>query len=132
VARVPQREVELILVRQLASYLTLPMFVVDTKGTLIYFNEAAEPLLGRRFEETEELPFAEWTEMLEPSNPDGMRLEAHERPLLIALEQHRPAHATIRLKSLTGEWNDLDVTCFPLTGQSGRELGAVALLWKKP
>lgn len=131
-ARVPQREVELILVRQLASYLTLPMFVVDTKGTLIYFNEPAEPLLGRRFDETEELPFAEWTEVLEPSSPDGVRLEAHERPLLIALEQHRPAHASLRLRSLTGEWNDLDVTCFPLTGQSGRELGAVALLWKKP
>ena len=43
-----QREVELILVRQLASYLTTPFLVVDTKGTLLYFNEAAEPLLGRR------------------------------------------------------------------------------------
>ncbi len=128
----PQREVELILVRQLASYLTLPMLVVDTKGTLIYFNEPAELLVGRRFDETEELPFAEWTEALQPSGPDGARLEAHEMPLLIALEQHRPAHAALRIRSLTGEWHDLDVTCFPLTGQSGRELGAVALLWEKP
>ena len=125
----PQREVELILVRQLASYLTLPMFVVDPKGTLIYFNEPAEPILGRRFDETEELPYGEWTDVLEPSSPDGTALEAHERPLLTALEQHRPAHATMRLKSLTGTWHDVDVTCFPLTGQSGRELGAVALVW---
>ena len=128
----PQREVELILVRQLASYLTLPMFVVDTKGTLIYFNEPAEPILGRRFEETEELPLQEWTDALEPSAPDGTRLEAHERPLLIALEQHRPAQAAMRLRSLTGEWHDVEVFCFPLTGQSGRELGAVALLWLSP
>ena len=128
----PQREVELILVRQLASYLTLPMFVVDPKGTLIYFNEPAEPLFGRRFDETEELPFGEWTALLQPSSPEGVPLEAHERPLLTALEQHRPTHATIRLRSLTGEWHQVDITCFPLTGQSGRELGAVALLWKNP
>jgi PAS domain-containing protein len=128
---VPQREVELILVRQLASYLTLPMFVVDTKGTLIYFNEPAEPILGRRFDETEELPYHEWTDVLEPSSPDGVPLEAHERPLLTALEQHRPTHATMRLTSLTGVWQEVDVTCFPLTGQSGRDLGAVALVWVK-
>lgn len=46
-----QREVELILLRQPASYLTIPIFVVDTKGTLIYFNEPAEVLVSRRFEE---------------------------------------------------------------------------------
>lgn len=124
-----QREVELILVRQLASYLTLPMFVVDTKGTLIYFNEPAEPVLGRRFDETEELPYQEWTEVLEPSTPDGVPLEAHEQPLLTALEQHRPAHARMRLRSLTGAWHAVEVMCFPLTGQAGRELGAVAVLW---
>ena len=128
----PQREVELILVRQLASYLTLPMFVVDTKGTLIYFNEPAEPVLGRRFEETDELAYEEWTELLEPSSPEGVRLEAHERPLLTALEQHRPAQARMRLRSLTGEWRSVEVMCFPLTGQSGRELGAVAVLWVTP
>jgi PAS domain-containing protein len=126
---VPQREVELILVRQLASYLTLPMFVVDTKGTLIYFNEPAEPLLGRRFDETDELPLDEWSASVEPTGPDGQPLLAHERPLLIALEQHRPAHGRLRLRSLTGEWNEVEVTAFPLVGQSGRELGAVALFW---
>jgi PAS domain-containing protein len=129
---VAQREVELILVRQLASYLTLPMFVVDTKGTLLYFNEAAEPLLGRRFEETDELTFDEWTAVTSASAPDGRLLEAYERPLLIALEQHRPAFATMRLRSTTGDWSDVDVTCFPLTGQSGRELGAVATFYLHP
>jgi PAS domain-containing protein len=126
---VPQREVELILVRQLSSYLTMPMFVVDTKGTLIYFNEPAEPLLGRRFDETDELALDEWSSALEPTSPEGRPLEAHERPLLIALEQHRPAQGRLRLRSLTGEWHAVQATAFPLVGQGGRELGAVALFW---
>jgi PAS domain-containing protein len=129
---VPQREIELILVRQLASYLTLPMFVVDTKGTLIYFNEPAEPLLGRRFDETDELPLDEWSASVEPTGLDGQALMAHERPLLIALEQHRPAHGRLRLRSMAGEWNQVEVTAFPLVGQSGRVLGAVALFWVQP
>ena len=128
----PQREVEIILVRQLASYLTLPMFVVDTKGTLIFFNEPAEPLLGRRFEETDELPLDEWTASLEPTSVDGRQLMAHERPLLIALEQQRPASGRLRLRSLSGEWHEVEVTAFPLLGQSGRALGAVALFWVQP
>jgi PAS domain-containing protein len=126
---VAQREVELILVRQLASYLTLPMFVVDTKGTLIYFNEPAEALLGRRFDETDELPLDEWSSSHEPTGLDGQQLLPLERPLLVALEQHRPAHSRLRIRSLSGEWNEVDVTAFPLSGQSGRNLGAVAILF---
>jgi PAS domain-containing protein len=125
----PQREVELILVRQLASYLTLPIFVVDTKGTLIFFNEPAEPLLGRRFDETGELTMDEWSANLAPSGPGGELLGPHDRPLVTALEEHRPTHGRIRIRSLTGEWNEVEVTAFPLVGQSGRALGAVALFW---
>ena len=127
-----QREVELILVRQLASYLTTPFLVVDTKGTLLYFNEAAEPLLGRRFEETDELPLDEWTRALDPTGLDGRPLLPHERPLMVALDEGRPASGALRLRGLTGEVHEVDVTAFPLRGQGGRELGAVALFWARP
>jgi hypothetical protein len=36
----PDRPIELILERRLASYLAAPMFVIDTSGTLVYYNEA--------------------------------------------------------------------------------------------
>ena len=39
-----QKQVEIILMRQLASYLTLPVFVVDPEGNLLYYNASAEPL----------------------------------------------------------------------------------------
>ena len=56
----PQREIEVILTRQLASYLTMPIFIVDPDGTLVFYNEPAEAILGHRFEETGEMPADEW------------------------------------------------------------------------
>ncbi len=35
----PQQEIEMILARQLASYLVMPIFVVDPAGTLVFYNE---------------------------------------------------------------------------------------------
>src|SRR5262245_2901198 len=46
-----QQSVEMILVRQLASYLFVPVLVVDTTGTFIFYNEPAERILGVRFDE---------------------------------------------------------------------------------
>jgi len=39
-------EIELILMKQVASYLATPIFLVDRAGTLLYYNEPAEALLG--------------------------------------------------------------------------------------
>jgi len=51
-----QRELILILARDLTSRLATAAFVVDADGTLAYFNEAAEPVLGASYAETGELP----------------------------------------------------------------------------
>ena len=45
-------EIEIILNRQLADCLSIPVFITDTKGTLIYYNEPAEEILGKRYDET--------------------------------------------------------------------------------
>jgi PAS domain S-box-containing protein len=124
-----QREVELILLRQLASYLTIPIFVVDAKGTLIYFNEPAENFLARRFDETEQLTLEEWSQLIAPSNEDGSPLRHDQRPILTSLEEHRPAHAKFWISDQTGQRHEIEVTTFPIVGQAGRELGAVALFW---
>ena len=44
--------IQIILTRQLAGYLSVPLFLVDPKGNLLFYNEPAEVILGRRFEET--------------------------------------------------------------------------------
>ena len=50
--------IELILMRQLASHLRVPIFLVDGQGTLLFYNEPAEALLGRRFDEAGEMKMA--------------------------------------------------------------------------
>lgn len=127
-----QREVELILVRQLASYLTIPIFVVDPTGALIYFNEPAEELINRRFDETEELSLEDWTADLRPSLEDGSPVPHDDRPLVIALEGQRPAHRRLWISPQGGERLPIEVTAFPIVGQAGRDLGAVALFWSGP
>ena len=37
------RAIEIILMRQLASYLAVPILIVDRKQDLLFFNESAEP-----------------------------------------------------------------------------------------
>ena len=48
--------IQIILIRQLAGYLGMPLFLVDPKGDLLFYNEPAEAILGRRFEETGAMP----------------------------------------------------------------------------
>ena len=48
--------IELILTRQLADCLAIPVFITDTIGNLLFYNEPAEDILGKRFEDTGEMP----------------------------------------------------------------------------
>jgi hypothetical protein len=44
-----QHPIEVILMRQLASSLAVPILVVDPAGTLLFYNTPAEGLLGQRY-----------------------------------------------------------------------------------
>ena len=63
-----QQSIELILFRQLAQALAVPVFLVDERGDLIFLNEAAEGLLGIRFDDLDEMPFEKWTTMFRPKS----------------------------------------------------------------
>ena len=52
VERPRQKSIVLILSRELSSKLATAANVTDERGELVYFNEAAEELLGRQFAET--------------------------------------------------------------------------------
>ena len=45
---VAQKPLEIILMRQLASYLAMPIFLVDPRGDMLFYNERAEAILGTR------------------------------------------------------------------------------------
>jgi len=123
-------DVEIILMRQAASYLALPIFVVDPKGDLIYFNEPAELLLGLRYDETGEMPVEEWSTVFIPTDDNGDVVPPEDNPLVIAMSQQRPAHSELWIEGLDGQRRHLSVTAFPLIGQQERNLGAAAIFWQ--
>ena len=127
-----QLPIELILLRQVASYLDLPVFLVDSDGRLVYFNEPAEPMLGLRFDEVGELSMVDWLASFRPAGGDGITLATDDVPLVIALREGRPVHKRLVIAGLDGVQRAIETTAIPLRGQGGHLLGAVALFWAAP
>jgi PAS domain-containing protein len=126
-----QQPIELILVRHLASRLAVPVFVVDAAGDLVYFNEPAEGVLGRRFEEIQAMPFEEWTTAFAPAS-GPRRLAVEELPLVIALRQRVPAHRRFEITGGDAVKRSIEVSAFPITTPPERLIGAVAMFWEVP
>lgn len=124
--------IELILLKQLASYLATPVFVVDVSGALVYYNEAAEELLGRRFEDTAEMPRDLWLTAFAPRDLQGDPLPRDENPLLVALTERREAHQSLSITGLDQRTRRIEATAFPIECQDGRLAGAVAIFWQTP
>lgn len=126
----PQREIEVILSRQLASYLSTPVFIVDQSGTLVFYNEPAEEILGLRFEETGEMPRDEWITAATAADDAGNPIPRENLPLMIALTERRPVHGHFWITGDDGVRRCIATTAFPIVGQAGRNLGAMAIFWE--
>ena len=98
-----QRSLELILARNLLSSISTPAFLVDADGVLVFYNEAAGGLLGRRFEEAGKMSAEEWGAAFGPFDNHGQPIPFDRLPLTIALREGRPAHASHCIHSQTGE-----------------------------
>jgi PAS domain-containing protein len=125
-----QKPVEMILMRQLASSLAMPVFLVDLAGTLVFYNEPAEEILGLRFDETGEMPASEWGTRWEPSTADGSPLAPDALPLMVAIAERRPAHETFWIRRHDGGRRRIQVTAIPLVATPDRLLGAAAIFFE--
>jgi PAS domain-containing protein len=126
-----QQAVEMILVRQLASYLFVPVLVFDSTGTVVFYNEPAERILGVRFEETGRIDREEADRLVELSEDPSAGPEDSERPLDVALQQRRPAHARRWLLRRADRVRlQVELTAFPIIDHEERLLGAVAMFWE--
>ena len=121
--------IELILMRQLASHLRMPIFLVDGQGTLLFYNEPAEALIGRRFDEAGEMKLEVWSTIFHVTDENGAVVPREALPLFVALRERRPAHGIFRFTGLDGMSRMIELMAFPLEGQSGKDLGAVAAFW---
>ena len=125
-----QHHVELILMKQVASYLVMPVFIVDPDGTLLYYNEPAEEILGSRYDESGEMPIEVWSAVFTPTDDDDAPLPLDALPLVEATTHGRPAHGTFWITGLDGVRRHIAATAFPLLGHGGHNLGSVAVFWE--
>lgn len=126
-----QKDLVLILCRDLASKLATPVAILDAEGTLVDFNEAAEKVLGQTFAETGELKREEWRPRFSPRDQEGRPVPLEEHPLGIVLSKRRPAHREFRIRRADGVERDLAVTAFPLYARRDEFLGAMAVFWQQ-
>jgi PAS domain-containing protein len=87
-----QKPLELILARNLMSALSTPAFLVDEGGILVFYNEAAGALLGKRFEELGTVGAEEWGSLFGPFDKAGEPIPYDELPLVVAVRNVRRRH----------------------------------------
>jgi PAS domain-containing protein len=126
-----QKHLVLILARELASNLATPTLIADGEGRLVYYNEAAEQLVGQSFMETGELPLDEWTESFAPRTPGSAPIRPEERPARVALDERRPSHLRFLITSRDGVDREVAVTAFPLFAHADEFVGIMAIFWRE-
>jgi PAS domain-containing protein len=122
--------VEVILLRRLADRLLMPIFVTDADGNLLFYNPAADPLIGRPFAALGHVPLQEWYDRFQPTDEDGSPIPIDDHPLSVARLQQRPCYRRLLFRGLDGVQRHIDVTSFPLLGHGNRHLGAVGIFWE--
>jgi len=124
------KDLMLILARELATNASTPMFIADAEGTLVFYNEPAERILGKPFAAAGEIKASEWEEMFRVEYPDGRPMPLAEMPSGIAFLEQRAASGPVRIKSLDGKTHNLETTAFPLFKRGSDFVGLVVIFWE--
>ena len=124
------KAIQVILARQLASSLAMAILIVDTEGTLIFYNEPAEVILNQRFDETGEMPADEWSALFAIADEARNPIAQEDRPMMMALSERKPFSRTVWMRCGHREWWHMNITAFPLIGEGGQFLGATMIFWK--
>ncbi len=124
------KPIQLILARQLASSLAMPILLVDTEGTLIYFNEPAEMILNQRFEETGEISADTWSTLFALADEERKPIAQEDRPTMMALSERKPFSRTVWMQCGHRDWKHMNITAFPLIGEERQFLGAQMIFWE--
>jgi PAS domain-containing protein len=125
-----QKQLLLILAREFTSNLSTASLIADADGALVFYNEATEAVVGKRFSETGELPLEEWLQTFEPRTTESEPLPTERRPTHIALVERRPAHERYMVTSSDGIDREIEVTAFPLFAHTEEFVGIVAIFWR--
>jgi PAS domain-containing protein len=125
-----QHPIEMILLKQWASLMAVPVWITDADGRLVYYNEPTEEIIGMRFEDAGELSADQLAEVFVICDIDGSPLATDDRPLMIALTKQMSAHRRIRFLRFDKQWREIAVTAIPIIGEGNRHLGAMVTMWE--
>lgn len=123
-----QKPLELILARNLLSSLSTPAFLAGEDASLMFYNDAAAVLIGRRFEETGPMDVSEWTERFGPYDENGEPINVTATPMTMALRDGRPHHAVLTIRLASGERQEVEASAIPIVGAGGSS-GAIVIFW---
>jgi PAS domain-containing protein len=125
-----QRNLVLILARDLADKLASAALIVDREGKLVYFNERCGEILDVTFAEVGPVPLEVLVKDFFPTDLENRPLDAEEAPLSAALRHEKPMHRIMRIRSAQGKPRDIAVTALPLFAHADEVVGAMALFWE--
>jgi PAS domain-containing protein len=121
----------LILARELASNVAMPIFVADEHGVLVFYNEAAEDILGQSFSVTGPIGPDQWGDtMFQPEDLQGNRITVADLPLAGTLRDRRPAHVRFRITSVDGVKRTIEATAMPLFAHQDDLAGTLSVFWE--
>jgi PAS domain-containing protein len=126
-----RKSLPLILARELAANLATPMFLVDERGILAFYNDAAALLIGKPFADIGEIMVSDFGDALDLTLPDGTPCRNRNTPAGIAFWEHRPAHKALNAKAYNGRRLRVQATAYPLFGTAGEMHGVVSVFWER-
>lgn len=121
----PQKPVEVILLRQLVDYLMQPVFILDPNENLIFCNNSAGKMIGFNFSETGEIPADEWATIFIPQNEDGAPIQKEKLPFYISTTTLRNAYDKFFVRNLQNQIKYIEVFTFPIINHIQNFLGTV-------
>jgi len=127
---VSAKPVELILLRQLAARMPMPVILVDADGVLVYSNSATERMLGYDGGGRPDFPISALVALGDPRDADNNPLTTERMPISVALHERRPQQATLIVHDVDGTPHRIVTTAIPLDGQGGVLLGAMSIFWE--
>jgi PAS domain-containing protein len=114
--------------RNLITNLALPAVLTDADGQLLFFNDAAAELLGRRFEEVGRLSREDWARQIGPFDDQGRAVATDDLPIARVVHTGRPAQGRFHLRFDRQELREVEVSALPLA-EPGFLEGVLLVFW---
>jgi len=124
------KPIQLILSRQLASCMATAIMLFDAQGNLVFYNEAAEPILNSRFDETGEIKVDDLLRVVTVADENRELLPPEARPGRVARLECRPITQTIWMSCNDGPWRRVQATAVPVIGEQDELHGVMQFFWE--